>query len=86
MTTIVPTNIKNAFGLAVAFFQRVSSKPTMKNFAVPSLPQWCFNKSRKVNLQKKHTLPFQAEFWPAIPRQQIELESCSNPVTTSGFV
>jgi len=32
-------------------------------------------------------LPFQDKLWPqAITRQQIELESCSNPVMTSGVV
>jgi len=36
--------------------------------------------------QKRHNLPFQGKLWPAISRQQIELESCSNPVMTSGVV
>ena len=27
-----------------------------------------------------------AQIWPAIPRQQIELQNCSNPVMTSGVV
>jgi len=27
-------------------------------------------------------LPSQGKFWPAITRQQIELESCSNPLKT----
>jgi len=27
-------------------------------------------------------LPFQGKFWPAITRQQIELESYSNPLKT----
>jgi len=34
----------------------------------------------------RHNLSFKGEFWPAITRQQIELESCSNPVMTSGVV
>ena len=36
--------------------------------------------------QKRHNLPFQGKLWPAITRQQIQLESCSNPVMTSGVV
>jgi len=31
-------------------------------------------------------LAFQGKLWPAVTRQQIELESCSNPVMTSGFM
>jgi len=31
-------------------------------------------------------MPFQEKLWPAITRQQIELESCSNTVRTSGVV
>jgi len=31
-------------------------------------------------------LPFEGKLWQAITRQQIELESCSNPVITSGVV
>jgi len=31
-------------------------------------------------------LTFQGKLWPAITRQQIELESCSNPVKTSDVV
>jgi len=31
-------------------------------------------------------LPFQDKLWSAITWQQIELESCSNPVMTSGVV
>jgi len=31
-------------------------------------------------------LPFQGKVWPAISRQQIELESCSNSVMTRGVV
>jgi len=31
-------------------------------------------------------LPFQAKRWPAITRQQIELESYSDPVMTRGVV
>jgi len=29
---------------------------------------------------------FWPKVWPAITRQQIELESCSNPVMSSGVV
>jgi len=36
--------------------------------------------------QKKHIFPFQGKLWPAITGKQIELESCSNPVMTSGVV
>ena len=36
--------------------------------------------------QKRHIFPFQGKLWPAITRQHIELESCSNPVMTSGVV
>jgi len=31
-------------------------------------------------------LPFQGKLWPAVTRQQIEVEGCSNPVMTSGVV
>jgi len=31
-------------------------------------------------------ITFQGKLWPAITRQQIELESCSNPVITSGVI
>jgi len=31
-------------------------------------------------------LPFQGKLWPAITWQQIQLESYSNPVMTSGVV
>jgi len=37
---------------------------------------------QKPTFQKKHHLPFQAKLWPAITRQLIELESCSNPLMT----
>jgi len=37
-------------------------------------------------LQKRHNLPIQGKLWPAITQQQIELESCSNPVMTCGVV
>jgi len=30
--------------------------------------------------------PFRAKLWPAIAWQQIELQSCLNPVMTSGVV
>jgi len=36
--------------------------------------------------QKRHIFAFQGKLWPAITWQQIELESCSNPVMTSGIV
>jgi len=31
---------------------------------------------------KRYNFPFQAQLWPAITRQEIELESYSNPVKT----
>jgi len=37
-------------------------------------------------LQKRQNLPFQGKLWPVITRQQIELNSCSNPVITSSVV
>jgi len=36
--------------------------------------------------QKRRNLPFQGKLWPAITRQQIELDGCSNPVMTRGVV
>jgi len=36
--------------------------------------------------QKMHVFPFPGKLWPGITRQQIELESCSNPVMTGGVV
>jgi len=49
---------------------------------------WPNSKLFKKIFKKKtfHNLPFQGKLWPAIPRQQIELESCSNHVMTSGVV
>jgi len=38
------------------------------------------------NLKKRHNMLFQDKLWPVITRQQIELESWSNPVMTSGVV
>jgi len=38
------------------------------------------------NFSEKAQFAFQGKFWPAITRQQIELESCSNPVMTSGVM
>ena len=40
----------------------------------------CFDKSQEVS--KRYNLPFRAKLWPAITRQQIDLESNSNPVKT----
>jgi len=37
-------------------------------------------------LQKRHNFPSQGKIVPATTRQQIELESCSNPVMTRGVV
>jgi len=32
--------------------------------------------------QKRYNLPYDGKLWPAITEQQIELESCSNPLKT----
>jgi len=37
-------------------------------------------------LQKMYNFPSQVKFWPATTRQQIELESWSNPRKTRGVL
>jgi len=37
-------------------------------------------------LRKRYDLPYQGKFWSAITQQQIELESCSNPLDSESLV
>jgi len=37
----------------------------------------CFG--QKLKFHKRYNLPYQAKLWPAITRQQIELDSYSKP-------
>jgi len=74
--------------LAHIFFETWPNSASLKPFndflahLGPKL--WLKNLTSDKNekIHKRYDLLSQGKFWPTITRQQIELESCSNPVKT----